>query len=235
MATTPVTERGYAHPELLAESAWLAERLGQPQLRIIDTRSQELYAQGHIPGAVSLTALGGIPREANGDMAGPERFTDLARRLGVSADSEVVVYDAPGAQMGMAAWAFTYYGHPNVRILDGGFEKWQREGRPVSTQDFTYPEGDFEAQPIEDLYCSLDHAREVHGSAGTIFWDVRSRDEYEGKAARGNPREGRIPGAVHLEWTELLDPDTKTLKPAGELRSLLQSRGITPESEIDCY
>jgi thiosulfate/3-mercaptopyruvate sulfurtransferase len=75
----------------------------------------------------------------------------------------------------------------------------------------------------------------VHGSPDVVFWDVRAAGEYDGSDARNNARPGHIAGAVHLEWTELLDPDTRTFKTAAELRNLLGSRGITPESEIDCY
>ena len=235
MPVTPVSERGYANPHLLAETDWLADNLHEPKLRLIDTRSAELYEAGHIPGATSLVANGRIPRAENGDMAPPEAFSSLAGRLGVSAGSTVVIYDAPGAATGAAAWAFTYYGHADIRILDGGFEKWSSEGRPLSMEAGSYPPASFEAKPVEDLYCSLEHAKSAQRQ-GSVFWDVRTVAEHEGTAAVGNnPRPGHIPGAIQLEWTELLEPETKTLKPASELRRLLESRGITPESEIDCY
>jgi thiosulfate/3-mercaptopyruvate sulfurtransferase len=235
MPAVPLSERGYAKPDLLMETHWLAEHLNDATLRLIDTRSAQLYDAGHIPGAVNLAQHGGIPRAENGDMGTPEAFSSLAQALGVSADSTVVIYDAPGAQMGMAAWAFAYYGHARVQILDGGLEKWTAEGRPVSMTPGSYPAGDFEAQLAEELFCSLDHARSVHGSPNTIFWDVRRREEYEGTEPVNNSRPGHIPGSVHLEWTELLDPETRTFKRADELRALLSSRGITPESEINCY
>src|SRR4249919_909986 len=148
MAATLISQRGYANPELLAETGWLAEHLNDPNLRLIDTRSAEQYDAGHIPGAVSLAKIGRIPRAENGDMGTPEAFSALAAALGVTAESTVVVYDAPGAQMGMAAWAFAYYGHHRVQVLDGGFEKWTAEGRPVSTTPGSYPSGHFEAQPV---------------------------------------------------------------------------------------
>ena len=235
MPATPVSERGYANPGLLAETDWLAEHLNDPALRLIDTRSKELYEAGHIPSAVNLAAAGSIPRAENGDMGTPAAFSRLAEALGVSADSTVVVYDAPGAQMGMMAWAFMYFGHSRVQVLDGGFAKWTAEGRPTSTTPGGYPAGRFEAQAEEELFCSLDHATSAHGSPNTIFWDVRRREEYEGTEPVNNSRPGHIPGAVHLEWTELLDPETRTFKSGDELRSLLNSRGITPESEINCY
>jgi len=135
----------------------------------------------------------------------------------------------------MMAWALQYYGHERVQVLDGGFAKWTAEGRQTSTDVSSYSPGSFEAQPVEDLFCSLDRAKAVVGSENTVFWDVRAAGEYDGSDARNNARPGHIAGAVHLEWTELLDPETRTFKPADELRSLLNSRGITPESEIDCY
>ncbi len=168
-------------------------------------------------------------------MGTPEAFTQLARSLGIDAGSTVVIYDTPAAQMGMAAWGFLYFGHTNVSVLDGGFTKWLSEGRPTTDSPGSYPAGSFEAELVEELFCSLDHARSVHGTSGTIFWDVREAGEYDGTEARNNARPGHVPGAVHLEWTELLDPDTRTFKSGPELRALLDSRGITPESEIDCY
>jgi thiosulfate/3-mercaptopyruvate sulfurtransferase len=236
VAVTPVSQRGYPNPQLLAETEWLAEHLDDPSVRIIDTRPHQQYEEWHIPGAVSLPAHGTIPRSENGDMGSPEDFARLAGALGVNNDTTVVIYDAPGAPMGAAAWAFLYYGHKDVRILDGGFHKWSNEGRPVSNQVSNYPRTDFDATVTEAIYCSLDSARSSHGSPGTLFWDVRSSAEHEGSAQVGNnPRSGHIPGAIHLEWTELLDPETRTLKPGDELQQLLSSRGITPESEINCY
>ncbi len=235
MPAPRIADRGYAFPSLLVETDWLADHLNDEKVRLIDTRSAQLYEAGHIPGAVNLAAVGGIPRAANGDMGTAEEFSRLAGELGVSVDSTVVVYDAPGAQMGMTAWAFSYYGHPDVHILDGGFEKWSSEGRMTSTEPQGYLAAQFQAKLVEDLYCSLDQAKTAHGSAGTVFWDVRSQAEYEGTQAGNNARPGHVPNAVHLEWTELLDPKTRTFKPAQELRELLASRGITPGSEIDCY
>ncbi len=238
MSVTPVHQRGYANPQLLAETDWLAGQLNNPNLRIVDARPPQLYAAGHIPGAANLSGFGGIPRAANGDMAEPEDFARVAGSLGIGNDATLVVYDAPSQMMGMVAWAFLYYGHQDVRLLDGGFHKWTQEGRPVSTQAASYQQTVFRAKPVETIYCSLSQAKSSHGRPQTVFWDTRSQAEYEGTAAAGGgplPRLGRIPGAIHLEWVELLDPATKTLKPAAELRSLLQSRGITPDCEVGTY
>jgi thiosulfate/3-mercaptopyruvate sulfurtransferase len=237
MEPIPVRDRGYAQPELLAETDWLAGHLNDPKVRVIDTRQPEEYATNHIPGAVNLNGFGGIPRSANQDMAAPDEFASLARNLGISNDMTVIVYDAPSQTMGMVAWAFLYYGHPDVRILDGGLNKWSLENRRVSTDVPDYPQATFVATPQDGLYCSLDQVMPAVSNPKTILWDTRSLEEFEGTVGGFGPpvRLGRIPGAVHLEWSELFDSEMKTLKPAKELHALLGSRGITPESEIDTY
>ena len=83
---------------------------------------------------MNLSGTNGIPRTADGEMASPEEFSLVVGKLGIGNDGTIVVYDMPNQHMGLVAWAFLYYGHRDVRLLDGGFEKWSREGRPVSTQ-----------------------------------------------------------------------------------------------------
>ena len=238
MPVIPVHQRGYTNPQLLAETDWLAGQLINPNLRVVDARPSQQYAAGHIPGAVNLSGFGGIPRADNGDMAGPEDFARVAGSMGIGNDVSIVVYDAPSQMMGMVAWAFLYYGHQDVRLLDGGYHKWTQEGRSISTQAASYPQTIFSAKPVEAIYCSLSQAKSSHGRPQKVFWDTRSQAEYQGTAAAGGeppPRLGRIPGAIHLEWAELLDPASKTLKPAAELRALLASKGITPDCEIGTY
>ena len=237
MEPTPVGNRGYAHPELLAETDWLADHLTDPKLRVIDARQPEQYATSHIPGAVNLNGFGGIPRAANGDMATLDEFASLAGNLGISNDMTIVVYDDPSQTMGMVAWAFLYYGHRDVRILDGGLAMWTLENRPISTETPAYTNAIFVANPQESIICSLDQARDAVSDPKTVFWDTRSLEEFEGTRAGFGPpvRLGRIPGAVHLEWSDLFDQHSKTLKPAKELHALLESRGITQDNEIDTY
>ena len=238
MPPAPVNARGYARPDLLVETDWLAQHLNEAGVRIIDARQAQAYDSGHIPGALNLAAFGGLPRAANGDMGTPDEFSELAGKLGIGNETQVVVYDAPAAAMGMVAFAFLYYGHAKVQILDGGFEKWSKEGRPTSTEVPSFAASRFQSRMVEDVYCSLEHATAAHGRPNTIFWDTRSLAEYEGSAPttpQSPPRQGHIPGAVHLEWSDLLDPEWRTFKPAAELGELLAAKGIKPETEIDCY
>lgn len=237
--SSPVSERAYARPELLAETAWLAERLGDPQVRIIDARSEREYAAGHIAGAVHLDGFGNkIPRAENGDMGSPEQFARVAGDLGIGNATTVVVYDTPTQRMGMVAWTFLYYGHPDVRILDGGLAKWTAEGRELSTDPPRWPPADYVAGPVESAaYCSLMEAKKGVGVGDFVFWDTRSEDEFAGNVGGfgSAPRLGRIPGAVHLEWSQLLDQESRTLKPAAELRRMLEELGITPDKQVASY
>jgi thiosulfate/3-mercaptopyruvate sulfurtransferase len=238
MSNVPVHQRGYTNPQLLAETDWLAEHLDDPNVRIVDARPQQQYAAGHIPGAVNLSGTNGIPRTADGEMASPEEFNLVAGKLGIGNGGTIIVYDMPNQHMGLLAWAFMYYGHQDVRLLDGGFEKWSREGRPVSTQPANYPEAIFNAKTIEAIYCSLSHAKAAHGRPQSVFWDTRSLAEFHG-AGEGHgkppPRPGHIAGAAHLDWIELIDPETKTFRPAAELHALLESKGITRDREVNTY
>jgi thiosulfate/3-mercaptopyruvate sulfurtransferase len=235
---TPISERAYARPELLAETGWLADRLADRGIRIVDARSKEHYEAGHIAGAVHLDGFGGnIPRAENGDMGSAAEFARTLGGLGIGNDTAVVVYDTPSQRMGMVAWTFLYYGHADTRILDGGVTKWLAEGRPLETQQPQWPTVTYVAKPVDAVNCSLEHAKAGVGRDDFVFWDTRSDAEFTGDEAgfRAPPRPGHIPGAAHLDWTELFDPESQTLKPAAELRQLLEARGITPNKRVASY
>ena len=238
MSPLPIADRGYANPELLADTTWLVQCISDENVRVIDARSPKDYAESHLPGAVNLSGFGGIPRDSSGDMAEPAKFEAVARALGINDDTIVVVYDAPSQMMGTVAWGFLYYGHQRVHILDGGLANWISEGNPIS-QDFPeYPYGNFTATPDNNTYCSLSNAKQAIYDSDSIFWDTRSLPEYQGATSVMDVpllRQGHIPGAVHLEWKELFDEEHKTLKPANELRALLEAHGITPAYEVNTY
>jgi thiosulfate/3-mercaptopyruvate sulfurtransferase len=238
MSVIPLYQRGYTNPQLLAETDWLAKHMDDPAVRIVDARPPQQYAAGHIPGAVNLPGTNGIPRTADGEMASPEEFGSVAGKLGIGNGGTIIVYDIPNQHMGLVAWAFLYYGHQDVRLLDGGFQKWSREGRPVSTREVSYPTTTFNAKPVEAIYCSLSHAKASHGRPETVFWDTRSLAEFHGAGeGHGKPplRPGHIAGAAHLDWVELIDPEANTFKPADELKVLLESKGITPDRQVNTY
>ncbi len=234
----PIRERGYTHPELLAENDRLAARLSDPTVRVDDASSDKDYASGHIPGAVHINgfSLGGIRPEP--EMPEPEAFAHLVGALGIDEHTPVVVYDAGGPPTaGIIGWAFLYYGHPATRLLDGGLTKWTAEGLPLSSDAPAHEPRAFAARLVEGVYCRLDQARASADDDGVVFWDTRSLGEFEGTTKGWNPppRLGHLPGAIHLEWAELFDADNGTLKPAAELTSLLGAKGITPEVAVVTY
>lgn len=234
----PISERAYARPELLAETSWLADRIADPRVRVVDARSAAEYAAGHISGAVDMDGFGGsIPRAENGNMGAPAEFGRIVGGLGIDNDTTVIVYDTPSQRMGMVAWTFLYYGHADVRILDGGVTKWLAEGRALDTRLPEPPLVTYVARPVEAVYCSLEQAKAAIGRDDFVFWDTRSDGEYTGDVAgfSAPPRPGHIPGAAHLEWTELLDGESRTLKPAADLRLLLEACGITPDKQVAGY
>jgi thiosulfate/3-mercaptopyruvate sulfurtransferase len=166
----------------------------------------------------------------------------FARRVGLRGIDEqtpVIVYDGGGPSQlaGMTSWAFKYYGHPNVRYVDGGMAKWMTSGLPVTSDRPTPEPRTFTPDPVDDLLCSLDQAKAGVADGSVVFWDVRTDGEFDGTEASWNPlpRPGHIPGAAHLNYVELFDADDGTLRPANELTTLLGAKGITPESTIASY
>ena len=170
-------------------------------------------------------------------MPDPEAFAGLAGALGIDASVSVIVYDANGPMAGMVAWAFLYYGHPDTRLLDGGLTKWTAEELALSTEAPSHGPRTFSPRLVEGIYCQLEQAKASVNQDGVVFWDTRSLGEYEGTTAPYNPppQLGHLPGAIHLDWSDLFDPNSKTLKPASEVTALLDAKGITPEVAVITY
>ena len=234
----PVSERGYPHPELLAETDWLADRLSDPAVRVVDARSDKDYAQGHIPGAVHLDGYTFNGLRMGPEMPEPEAFAQLVGALGIDEHARVVVYDGGGPPTaGVVVWAFLYYGHPDVCLLDGGLPKWTAEVLPLSSDAPAHEPRTFVALLEEGVYCSLDQAQASVDDDGVVFWDVRGLGEFDGtkKGWNAPPRLGHLPGAIHLEWAELFDYGNGTLRPADELNTLLGAKGITPQATVVSY
>ena len=230
---------GYARPELLAESDWLQERMGDPGLRIVDCDTHDVYRRAHLPNAVGLPVHNYIKDASNSVyVMPPDQFTALMGSLGISNDTLVVTCDGFGSLSAARFWwVMNYYGHTNVRILNGGFSKWLHEGRPI-TQEVPAlpPTTTFEPRVSPDLLCSLDYGKACVGSEEVTFLDVRSEGEWTGENTRGNQRGGHVPGAIHLEWLNFVTNDAlRTIKPAQELRAMLKEAGVSPEREVVTY
>ncbi len=232
------TSEGYAHPEYLVDADWVEAHKDDAKLVIIDCDVEAGYNRGHIPGA----ALVPDNFEKNPDtgrvhLMNAEQFTAMCQGLGIGDNSLVIAYD--NAQSLTAArlwWALNTYGHSNVKVLDGGWRRWLSEGRAVSFDRPQAPSGvKFTAKRDDSLYVSADDLKTACTLDSSVIWDVRSDGEWDDSAARGNKRVGHVPGAVHLEWFNLMDRDTHQFKPASDIRRILNDHGSTPDKNVYTY
>jgi len=237
---------------MLAETDWLAARLDDPGLRVVDIRgsikpptapppwyaaSREAYEAGHIPGAVFVDWLQDIvdpSAPVKMTVAGADRFAALMGRLGIGDEHTVVVYDDSGHLAPRLWWALHYYGHPAVRVLDGGFTKWVAEGRPVTGELPRHAPARFIARVEPGWRASVDEVRRRLHDPGLVLVDCRSPAEFRGEIGRGD-RVGRIPGAVSLPVGRLMDGEHKVWRSDGELRRLFEEAGATPDRDVVTY
>jgi len=224
-----------SHP-LLVTTQWLADHLDDPGLVLLDAGESVAYRRAHIRGA------GGLPHPylkgaTNGRLVmHPDEFTALTRRLGVSSDSEVIVYD-DNASLHAARvwWVFQLYGHDRVRVVDGGLNAWLEEGRPLTSAPARRPEGTFEARERAGTRCSLEDVRAAL-DGGTQIWDARSEGEWTGAESRENQRVGHVPGARHLEWIRVMQgPPYRRFRPLAEIRGILEASGIDADAATVTY
>ena len=231
-----MADQDYARPEMLADSQWLAAHLQDDNIRIVDCDNREAYRRAHIPGAITFRGHHYLKeKEAALHIMGPNQFAQTMGALGIGADSLVVAYDGfSGLYATRFWWALNYYGHTNAKALNGGWDTWLAEGRPV-TNATTHPtKGTFTPQVNEDFIARRDQVQDAIDT-DTVLLDVRSDAEWTGENDRGTKRGGRVPGAVHLEWLNYIDPKTKQFKPAAELRSMFAQAGVRPECEVITY
>jgi thiosulfate/3-mercaptopyruvate sulfurtransferase len=234
---------GYARPELLVETEWLAEHLDDPGLRVVDADYPEAYARAHIPGAAGHPDENIYLKTARGEtfLMGPEPFAAAMGALGIGDDTAVVVYDGHASLYAARLWwALAYYGHRNVRVLNGGWHKWLLEGRPATmARPRAIPGGEagrFTPRVDPGILTDCPLLRSAIGREDAAILDVRTDAEWTGAEDRGNARRGRVPGAVHLEWVNFVtDDDRKVFKPAPELREMLGALGVTPDKDVHVY
>jgi thiosulfate/3-mercaptopyruvate sulfurtransferase len=216
----------YVRPELLVEPAELAKPEVAADFIILDVRSQAAYDQSHIPGARRVDHDVWKAAFDDGDDAGA--WSQRIGALGIDADANVVVYD--DAALKNAAriwWLLRYWGVDNARLLNGDWQTWTADGLPV-TRDVPDPAtaAVFGASPVADRLLFKDELLDLLGGGQLQVIDSRSEGEFCGTTALKNKRAGAIPGAVHLEWSDLIDGESHRFKPAGQMQSLLDEAGI---------
>jgi thiosulfate/3-mercaptopyruvate sulfurtransferase len=224
----------FARKDWLADGAWLEAHLGDPELRIVDCDSLDAFGRAHLPGAVAFRdRLYKNPDDPRFVMA-PEQFAAAMASLGVGDATEVIAYDASGTlSAGRLWWCLNYFGHPRVRVLDGGWNRWLKEGRPVTTAVALVEPARFTPRRDESLLATADYVLAALSRPDAVILDVRSDGEWEGTNDRGNKRVGHIPGAVHIEWlNNITEDDVRCLKSPAELREAFEAAGITPDKEV---
>jgi thiosulfate/3-mercaptopyruvate sulfurtransferase len=234
---------GYAK-DVLVSTDWVAEHLGDAGVVVAEVdENPDLYEEGHIPGAVRLHWRDDLQDPVERDLVEKPEFEQLLGRLGISNDTTVVVYgDKNNWFAAYAYWYLKVYGHRDVRILDGGRQKWIDEGRELTT-DVPQPEpARYTAQERdESIRAYRDYVRETIDAGGKNLVDVRSPQEYAGELLappgyeqEGASRGGHIPTAQSIPWAQAVQEDG-TFKPADALRELYGAKGIVPERETIAY
>jgi thiosulfate/3-mercaptopyruvate sulfurtransferase len=229
--------------DVLVDTQWVENHLSDGSVRIVEVdENPALYAEAHIPGAIGFDWKRDLQDQVKRDFLGPQGFGELFGSRGVSNDHTIVLYgDRNNWFAAYTYWYLRYYGHPNVKLMNGPREKWISEGRPTSTdvpsyepQRFTAQEGDHAIRAKRDeVLESLDR--------DTRLVDVRSPQEYSGELIamagyeqEGAQRGGHIPGAASVPWAQAVREDG-TFKSPDELRELYASKGVTDGNPIIAY
>ena len=234
----------YAHPEALVTTQWVAEHLNEPKIRIVEVDvDTSAYEQGHIPGASGWNWQTQLQDPVRRDLIDKRALEELLGRSGIANDTTVILYGDNNNWF--AAWGFwelKYYGHNDVRIMNGGRKKWLEEKRSLSTdaprpQPATYRANDPD-QTIrarrDEVFAVLDRRSKAK------LVDVRSLDEFTGKViappgmTETAQRGGHIPGAASVPWAQAANEDG-TFKTADALQQLYAGKGITGDTEVIAY
>jgi thiosulfate/3-mercaptopyruvate sulfurtransferase len=240
-----ITAKGYANPEVLVSTSWLAERLDDPTLRIVESDEDVLlYDMGHIPGAQKIDWHSDLNDPVVRDYVHAERFQHLLRAKGIDESTTVVFYgDKNNWWAAYAYWVFQLFGFTNARLLDGGRAKWEAEGRPMVTDVPRYPQTRYTAPRREDAEIRAFRDEVLkHQKHGQPLVDVRSPDEFTGKKLHmpdypqeGAMRGGHIPGARSVPWARAANADG-TFKNADELRAIYETeQGLKPNDDVIAY
>lgn len=243
---TDIENRGYADPEVLVSTDWVAEHLDDPNVRIVESNEDPLlYPSGHIPGAVEVDWTRDLNDPLRRDYLRKDDFEKLMSRIGATRDTTLVFYgDKNNWWACYAYWVFRLFGHENAKVMDGGRLKWVKEERPLTEEEPSYDATDYTAPERDDskIRAFRDDVL-AHLEAGNPLVDVRSPGEYSGELLHmpdypneGALRGGHIPGAANVPWAQAVNPDDGTFKTADELRGIYEQReGLSEDDDVVVY
>ena len=220
--------------DVLVSTKWLEENLAARDIRIVDTRKEDSYSASHIPGSVSLR---GSPflRE-NSHVITPESFALLMGTIGVGEHTTMIAYDdGNNLFAGRLWWVARYYGHQNVKILDGGWDAWSAEQRPMTSEAPNVVPSVFIPRPRHDLIASSAYVQDAIGKRNIQLLDVRGNDEWNREENIGDTIAGHIPGARHIVWTDVIDSATKRFRSGDDLHRIFIEAGLEAGVEVIPY
>ena len=233
----------YAHPEVLVTTAWVEEHLDAPGLVIVESDEDVLlYQTGHIPGSVRIDWHTDLNDPVERDYLSDEAFAQLLSSRGISRDTTVVLYgDKSNWWASYTLWAFKLWGHADVRLMDGGRDKWIAEGRPTTTEVPVVEPAEYPVVKRDDSVLRA-FRDDVLAHLGSPLIDVRSPQEYSGERTHmpdypdeGALRAGHIPGAISVPWAKATNED-KSFRSRAELEALyLGENALTPGDEVIVY
>jgi len=240
----------------LVSTEWMASHLVQPGLVVVDIRgyvkaidigggeqraeyagARDEYDAGHIPGSVFVdwtTDIIDPNNEIKAQIAPPKLFKSAVEAIGIGDETDVVVVDHTGGHFATRLWwALRYYGHDRVAVLDGGFNKWQSEGKPLTTSVSTPVSATFTPEIRPELRVEVDQVLGAIADKSALVVDARDEGQYTGAIWRGS-RAGHIPGAVSIPSKSLFNGDG-TWKSTEELDAILQTGGAGPDQPVVAY
>jgi thiosulfate/3-mercaptopyruvate sulfurtransferase len=220
--------------DVLVDTQWVENHLGDDSVRIVEVdENQGLYAEAHIPGAIGFDWKRDLQDQVKRDFLGPAEFGELFGSRGISNDHTIVLYgDRNNWFAAYTYWYLKYYGHDNVKLMNGPREKWISEGRPTSSDVPSYDAQQFSAQePDDTIRAKRDEVLDALGQS-TRLVDVRSPQEFSGELIamagyeqEGAQRAGHIPGAASVPWAQAVKEDG-TFKSPDELQELYSAKGV---------
>jgi thiosulfate/3-mercaptopyruvate sulfurtransferase len=251
MAQTEIKkQQQYAHPEVLVDTQWIQDHLNDEGLRIVEVDYDPVanYELGHIPGSVLVQWKADINDPITRNILSKQAFESLLQRIGIDNETTTTIValygDFNNWFAAFAFWVFKYYGFNDVRLINGGRKKWLLEDRPITKEVQDYVKGNYkiakEKEPDKNIRVYLDYVKNTLGTKSLV--DVRSPKEFTGEitAPPEYPTEhaqrgGHIPGATNIPWSQAVNDNDGTFKSVDELKTLYESKGITPDREIIAY
>jgi thiosulfate/3-mercaptopyruvate sulfurtransferase len=235
---------GYIHPEVLVETSWVADHLNDASVRLIEADEDVLlYEIGHLPGAVKLDWHVDVQDPVDRDFLDQQGFENLMSRWGISNETTIVLYgDKNNWYACYSFWLFTMYGHKNMKIMNGGRQKWENEGRQLTKEMPHFEPTTYHAQPMdESIRAFRDDVLIGLKDPSRRLIDVRSPQEYTGELLHmvnypqeGAQRGGHIPTAKSIPWATAANPDG-TFRSAVELRQIYEGKDIARDKDVVTY